>query len=476
MHETVLLQNPPQNVESYRSQWEALATKDKGLAEILKVVEKPDGHALVFSHDDPDGITSGLIFKRMLEKKGWKVSLKMPAGFLLSGKQLDEALVEVSKPKAIFLLDKGTLVNYSDFGKKFPVYIVDHHPTPKPPTDCVMFNPSLEKYTPCSTSILAHGIATLANTRDTLDDFLCLLGLKGDWAIEPVKGILVDFAKPFFVEFGQSFKNLFTLIKERPTMFDAEQREHTCLLSRISEFVHGVGGGGFQYFYNDREESLKNVDHPHLIATALEKLGTKSEALKEITSLESFVRLLEEPERSTLSKIFLYFLQDWEKASKLLDSATRAVKLDETTIYLFVGGKVPLLPMIGSIKLFDLKLVGKDPLAQIIMVSSVSSDYTHISVRGTGDRVHSGKFCGQMQDLLQKKYEKFKDCISGGGHPRAAECTIRTAEVPFITVMKHVIEQISEMADIDQKSKDSKQRKNLKKRAVELGLEYLNID
>lgn len=221
MQESMLLENYLQSAESHKSQWENLSRQNSGLKTILEIINKPQGQALIFSHDDPDGITSGLICKRMLAKKGWKPVLKMPEGFALSQEQFDSALKENPDTKVVFLLDKGTLEPYSQFGKRLPVYIIDHHPTPKAPTDCVIFNPSLATYTPCSASILLHGISSLAGTNESLDDFLSFIGLKGDWVIEPVSGVLADFARPFFAEYGKNFKNLFKLISERPTMFDA---------------------------------------------------------------------------------------------------------------------------------------------------------------------------------------------------------------------------------------------------------------
>ena len=134
--------------------------------------------------------------------------------------QLNAALAEFPQAKAIFLLDKGTLPPYNDFAQKLPVYIIDHHPTAAVPDKCVSFNPAVPAYVQCSASILAHGIATLAQTRDEFDDLLCLIGLKGDWAIEPVTGFIADFVRPFFVNYGKNFKNLMTLVKERPTMFE----------------------------------------------------------------------------------------------------------------------------------------------------------------------------------------------------------------------------------------------------------------
>lgn len=473
MEEAVILRTEFKNVEGYQAQWNNLKANSTGLQKILQVIENPQGTALIFSHDDPDGITSGLIFKRTLQKKGWKVQSLFPEGFMLQPDQLQKAMNDCPDAKAIFLLDKGTLAPYNNYTDKLPVYIIDHHPTPVVPEKCTYFNPSLPAYTWCSTSILAHGIALLAGTRDDYDDFLCLMGLKGDWAIEPVIGMLSDFAKPFFVEHAQKFKNLLTLVKERPTQFDFEQREFTSLLSRVTEFVHGTGGGGFSYFYNDREEALKNVDHAACIATALEAIADKAKEIAAIKSLDDFVNLIPQPQKGLLQKIFNYFLQDWEGANKMLDSSARALQLGDTTIYLFVGPKVPLLPMIGSIKLFELRQKAGDKLAQIIMVSRVSDDYTHVSVRGSGDRVHSGKICGELQDSMQQRYAEFKDKISGGGHPKAAECTFKTDKVPFLNVLTRVTEVLSEMQKLDGIASQGAFDDTQKARADKLGLEYL---
>ncbi|OQB49522.1 MAG: DHH family protein [bacterium ADurb.Bin157] len=471
--EAVILQQDFSKTQEHSLQWANLLSDNAGLQKIMAVIEQPST-ALIFSHDDPDGITSGLIFKRTLEKKGWKVLHKMPEGFLLQPDQLNAALAEFPQAKAIFLLDKGTLPPYNDFAQKLPVYIIDHHPTAVVPDKCVSFNPAVPAYVQCSASILAHGIATLAQTRDEFDDLLCLIGLKGDWAIEPVTGFIADFVRPFFVNYGKNFKNLMTLVKERPTMFDASQRESTCLLSRISEYVHACGGGGFSYFYNDREESLANVNHPECVAKALEGISQKINEIKNIKSLDDFTALISEPQRTQLSKIWNYFLQDWESADTMLDSSAKILQLEDTSIYLFVGPKVPLLPMIGSIKLFDLKKNGNDKLAQIIMVSSVSSDYTHVSVRATGPRVHSGKFCTELQDSMQTRFPAQKTCISGGGHPVAAECTFKTKEVTFLNVLTRVTEVLSEMTSLDATAAKDKLTDTQKTRAAKLGLEYLN--
>ncbi len=475
MLESVLMKNPPKASESHKDQWLKQLAEHSGLKAIVEAVNAPKGKALIFSHDDPDGITSGLILKRALAAKGWKPVLKLPEGFMLSPQQWEQALKEHSDTRAVFISDKGTLAPYNAFGEKLPVYVIDHHPSPQAPDSCTIYNPALASYIPASTSLLAHGIATLCGTRDAFDDFLCLIGLKGDWTVEPIRfGVNGEFAKPFMVEYGMAYKKLFEVAHERPTMFDAEQREGTCLLSRVAEFVHAVGGGGFSYFYHDRDEALKGVDHAACIAGALEKMAGQAQDLMKLKSLEDFVKMLPKPEKDLLKKIYGFFLEDWEKASRLLDSSTCAAKLGDTAIYLFVGGKVPLLPMIGSIKLFDLKLANNDKFAQIIMISSVSPEYTHISVRASGDQVHSGKFCNGMQNLFHQKYAQYKSAVSGGGHPRAAECTVRTGGIPFLTVLSEALGRLGEMADIQRKVQDNAFSSELKKRAADLGLDYLN--
>ncbi|NLM17918.1 MAG: hypothetical protein GX221_09395 [Candidatus Riflebacteria bacterium] len=460
------------NTTDYASQWEQLKNESPGLQKILKDIETP-GHAIVFGHDDPDGITSGLILYRMLLKKGWKAVLINPEQFNLSQAQLDEALKNNPGATALFIADKGTSAAYDELKTNLPVYLVDHHPTPKVPEKCTWFNPAAHAYIQCSGSILAHGISFLAGTRDEYDDFLCLVGLKGDWAIEPVTGHAAEFTKPFLAKYGLHFSNMLKNLNERPTMFDSTQREKTCLLSRVAEYVHACGGGGFSYFYHDREEALKNVNHAKTVADALLAIENKAEQLKKIATLNEFTALLPEKEGKLLEKIWGWFLKDWDTANKLMDSSALSLRLHDTDIFLFTGPKVPLLPMIGSIKLAELKTEYNSPQAQIIMVSRVDKNYTHVSVRATGINVHSGKFCGYLQDSSREKYPQHKDAISGGGHPVAAECTFRTPEIPFLTVLSRVTNQLCEMNRLDNLAKKTALTAEQKETAAKLGLDYL---
>ena len=110
------------NVEDHAEQWAKLLDNNDGLKKILEVVKKP-GKALVFSHDDPDGITSGLICKRMLLKKGWKVKHYMPEGFKLQPEQFEKALKEFPEAECVFILDKGTSDADDFISDKLPCYV-----------------------------------------------------------------------------------------------------------------------------------------------------------------------------------------------------------------------------------------------------------------------------------------------------------------------------------------------------------------
>jgi hypothetical protein len=78
-----------------------------------------------------------------------------------------------------------------------------------------------------------------------------------------------------------------------------------------------------------------------------------------------------------------------------------------------------------------------------------------------------------LQDSLQARYAEFKDKISGGGHPKAAECTIKTDRVTFMNVLSRVTEVLSEMQQLDAAAATGKLDDTRKARADKLGLEYL---
>ena len=64
--------------------------------------------------------------------------------------------------------------------------------------------------------------------------------------------------------------------------------------------------------------------------------------------------------------------------------------------------------------------------------------------------------------------------LAGGGHPTAAECTIKTGKITFLNVLTRVTEVLSEMCALDKFASENKLNDEQKARAAKLGLEYLN--
>ncbi|HLD29601.1 MAG TPA: DHH family phosphoesterase, partial [bacterium] len=83
---------------------------------------------LVYSHDDPDGLTSALIFTRLLKKLDIPFRLLFPSTYELEKERLETDLRKESV-ETVFLLDKGTMGYYDEYAGLVKNFIViDHHP------------------------------------------------------------------------------------------------------------------------------------------------------------------------------------------------------------------------------------------------------------------------------------------------------------------------------------------------------------
>jgi hypothetical protein len=81
--------------------------------------------------------------------------------------------------------------------------------------------------------------------------------------------------------------------------------------------------------------------------------------------------------------------------------------------------------------------------------------------------------CHELQDSLRNRYPESKQVISGGGHPVAAECTVKTDKVTFLNVLTRVTEVLTEMDKLDKAYSNGPLNDEQKKRAKELGLDYI---
>ncbi|MCS7227821.1 MAG: hypothetical protein NZ839_02515, partial [Endomicrobia bacterium] len=326
---------------------------NSNLKKIVELLPKLTNEQIVtFAHDDPDGVTSAIIFKRLTDKLGIKNEVFFPNTFVLSKAEVEE-VKKLYEPKALFILDKGTLQSYNDeLFKIIPtIIVIDHHPKIGENFDKInIFNPAMYTYIRTSNSLLIHIIATLLQNTNIYDDFICLIGLKCDWACDPLNNDIPEFCIPFFED--KILPNFSWILEKRndlrPTMFDIKDQTHTCLLNVISELFFAITGGGFQYFYNSYDEKLKFVNQPKLCFDSF----LPEIKLNKFLNIEEFINRVENNE--IIKLIYRYFISDWDTTEKMFDNQTILTKvINDTKIFFFFGKNVKLMPMVGSKKLYQ---------------------------------------------------------------------------------------------------------------------------
>ncbi|MDI6642385.1 MAG: hypothetical protein QME68_08780, partial [Elusimicrobiota bacterium] len=96
-----------------------------GLRNIVEKLNSIKGkNCLVFVHDDPDGLTSGVIIKRVIEKLGSDVTLRIPETMELERFRIEEELKK-KKYDVLFIVDKGTMGYYNSYleAKEFQYFL-----------------------------------------------------------------------------------------------------------------------------------------------------------------------------------------------------------------------------------------------------------------------------------------------------------------------------------------------------------------
>ncbi len=433
----------------------------QGVAESFRGIKNKN--VLIFTHDDPDGLTSGAILKELVENVGGRAVVKLPPTY-----ELDESLLDSELAKddygAVIVSDKGTVSYYDEYVDKVDKFIIiDHHPPIGEVKKCLLINPNINGYYSCSTSYLAHMLMTYLEYGSKYDDFLALVGLKGDWAVKPAVDEISDYVKCFYRErIEDHFGNLIEKIRSRPTMFEFTQREYTTLLNQITELYFAIGGGGFQYFYNDRDDNLSELDHAKFSFDIIKEQRDNFGFISWRT-LEDFINDTADPFK--IRKIFGYFKEDWDKTMNLFSGNTSLVyTFGNTDIYKFEGENIPLMPMAGSVYNNELKRNSGDKEVLFIMINRETGGGVHFSLRSTAGGIHSGKFCSNLASRLVEKFNN-KDEITGGGHPFAAECKTRKSGVSYEEALEVFRGLINDM----KKAEASGSRKE----AEELGMDYL---
>ncbi len=395
---------------------------------------------MIVTHEDPDGITSGLLLMRGLTRLGAHVEVALPPEF-----QLWPDIWERIRPRqtvdALFILDKGTFPDYDAFtADGMVVAVIDHHFNPTVPRKCLFVNPNLTGYTPCSNSLLVYSLLQGLTPLEPADDLLNIIGLTGDWAINYATGPVSADKKLLYGYMNNLpaiLNPLFEPITERPTWFEVQQRERTVTLNRIAELVHAVGGGAFQYYYHDRHPALADLDHAQFMFDQLASYCREKPDLPSLHSLDSFIN--EMPDCGRLRMIWEFFLADWDETMHRLDASFPLVTVHATKIFLFIGEKVKLMPMIGSVKLYELKQGAKADNALLVMVSALEGGGVHVSVRGTAFRFNSGTMCRKLSERLRTKFGALPRYTGGGGHPVAAEMVSKSPQIDLMNVLHEIM-------------------------------------
>jgi len=419
---------------SYSNFIKYLLETNAGLKEIYNLIPKlKHKNVVTFCHDDPDGVTSAILFKRLTDKFEIKNTILFPYKFPLSKQEVIDIKTSLPETEVLFIIDKGTIEEYNNFVEFYPkVVVIDHHPKIGSNFDnIIIFNPALQTYVRTSASFLVHIVSTLFNNTNIYDDFICLIGLKCDWAIDPLNNDVPEFVSTFYNErillsFNWLIEKNYNL---RATMFDIKNNNFSCLLNQIGELFFAITGGGFQYFYNSYNEKLKNIDQPKF---CFENFVSEI-PLKKVNNIDEFINPL--PNKEIIRVIYDYFLHDWSTVEQCFDHQTFLVKHIETIkIFFFFGKNTKLMPMVGSKKLYEF---AKGSESVIIMFNFENENSLHISFRGTTDKIHLGKIASSLADKSNTYFGQ--NTSSGGGHPLAAECKIKTENLDFLFIFKELI-------------------------------------
>ncbi len=437
------------------------------IAELLDPAESKN--FLIYTHDDPDGLLAGAILCRQLDKAGHNYQLKMPHTFELETDRVKKQLADkADNYDGIFIMDKGTLKQYDELTEIIsPVVVIDHHYTAGEPENCLLYNPDGQ----CCSGLQAHMIANLFGETDSFDDFMALVALRSDWTIMPMKGVIPEFVEPFYQMASPNWENLLQPFSGRPTWMEIDQREKTLLLNQISELLFAVSGGGFQYFYGDRDAELAELDATWLCYEDVLALADVVSDLQAANSLEEVIALF--PRKDLIEKIFSYFCEDWDGSLELFESSFFYGELGPVDLYLFTGEDTPLMPMVGSVKLGNISRSNDDKPSVMVMANNQTEGGGHFSFRAVGPNIHLGRIADVLSNQLAEEFN-CPDLITGGGHPFAAEVKIFHTEIEMAIPFTRLIQHLEKLYQLAQKASDGELTGEAREEAISLGLSYLD--
>ncbi|MEM1689142.1 MAG: DHH family phosphoesterase [Candidatus Hadarchaeales archaeon] len=380
----------------------------KGLGKKSKVLN--------FSHNDVDGVCSAFLLKRMLKKYGGIETISvMPPDFKLTKKDV-ESFGKEGRFDLLIVSDKGTFEDYDEICEiASDVLIIDHHQPQGMPKICKVFNPrSDNKEYAAATTLLCHMIMTKLGISGEIEDFICAMGCRGDFAFDVVSGKCQPFARPFLEYVRPKIPEIFEIVKEKPTMFDTEDRTKTAILHKITEIVHA---GTLAHLYS--EDFVLDIPYgPDLVLNFFIEL---SETGKYPKNVEEF---LSTKSGKLIGEVYEKFQNDWKILEKRVKNPIHLGKVGNASIYLIFAREIrraeqtafsAILPFVAFAHMNEFKKEGEET---VIIVFCPKKIGTHISMRTDGKIINCGEFLARLAEKLRKRYPNEK--ISGGGHANAA--------------------------------------------------------
>lgn len=425
---------------SYFEQIEQIYERDSGFKCTVDVIENLDKRSRVlnFSHNDIDGVCSAFLLKNMLKKyKKIEMISAMPPSFKLTKEEV-ESFVKQEEFDLLIVSDKGTFEDYDGICRIVKdVLIIDHHQPQGMPKICKVFNPRPDgkEYAP-ATTLLCHMLMTKLGISGEIEDFVCAVGCRGDFAFDVVSGKCQWFAEPFFKYVQSRLPEIFEVVKDEPTMFDTEDRTKTAVLHKIAENVHA---GTLAHLYSG-DFGFDIPYGPDFV------LGLFAELKKCPRNVEEF---LSTRSGALLRRIHENFREDWKILEKRIRDPIFLGKAGAASVYLIFAREVrraeqtafsAILPFVAFAHMNELKRRKEEEI--VVIVFCPKKIGTHISMRTDGNIINCGEFLARLADRLRRRYSKEK--IGGGGHANAAGF-FASLGVPMYKVLHELIFLTEEM-------------------------------
>jgi len=435
---------------------------------ILKDLGTSGGRILHFSHHDLDGVTSAAILKLGLEELGMNVYSKLPIGFQLSANDFQQGLKECGPVDVVLVTDRGideALDELTRFHQS--IILIDHHPSRSPSKKCLWYNPSQSDNDQTATAHLCHMLITSLGVSNIYLDFYALLGCRGDFAFDPVTRQRGHFVEAFIEHTEEALPRLFHTFKGRPTRYDIVYRDRTTMINQLAEILNACC---FSHNYSRRSLKLSSIYGPTLCFRILRRASEEQWALSKMNfvDLKQWIQGL--PEGEILSEVNSMYLEDWQRAMQEMDRLVKIGETSGTAIYFVMSRETPLLPVVASVKIYELKEPeGKENL---LIAFNEGSNGVNISARGTGQKIH----CGFLLSALAKRIVRrhgFEENVSGGGHTKSGECTILTSRIKSEKIMEDLTTLVQEITLIDDLYEKGTLPKSGFRKAEELGLRYI---